>query len=413
MASRLMKHQRFGGRAVDAGGNERVGRRTRNSSIELLRIIAMFMILCHHFVIHNAYNPKNLPMGWRRIFYQLFLEGGGKVGVVIFFTISSWFFLDKEQQIKGNLRRIWLMEREMLFYSVGLALLFFAWRPIDFGRKTLLKSIVPLNSGLWWYASAYAAFLVFLPYLMKGLKALTREQHLALAVSSLVLWGIPGFVPGMPALSPSIFSVLFFVYLFVLVSAYKWYLKPLTVRQDWLLIAVGFCFFLLYTFASVMLYYRGKNKDIFITGDWKIPVLMVGFGMFLLFNRWKIHSRIINRTAKSAFAVYLITDYPLTRNLLWKHWFHLDTLNQQPFPILKVYGILIAIYAVCTAIDFVRQGLFALTVDRYPGHWFELLWNRVENWLSTRWPGYLAEPSVDGNASASFSPRRAPSPEKK
>ena len=162
MASRLMKHQRFGGRAVDAGGNERVGRRTRNSSIELLRIIAMFMILCHHFVIHNAYNPKNLPMGWRRIFYQLFLEGGGTVGVVIFFTISSWFFLDKEQQIKGNLRRIWLMEREMLFYSVGLALLFFAWRPIDFGRKTLLKSIVPLNSGLWWYASAYAAFLVFL-----------------------------------------------------------------------------------------------------------------------------------------------------------------------------------------------------------------------------------------------------------
>ena len=26
----------------------------RNSSIELLRIIAMFMILMHHFVVHNG-----------------------------------------------------------------------------------------------------------------------------------------------------------------------------------------------------------------------------------------------------------------------------------------------------------------------------------------------------------------------
>lgn len=28
----------------------------RNSSIELLRIIAMFMILMHHFIVHNGYD---------------------------------------------------------------------------------------------------------------------------------------------------------------------------------------------------------------------------------------------------------------------------------------------------------------------------------------------------------------------
>lgn len=37
------------------------GRRQRNSSIELLRIIAMFMILAHHFIIHNGYDVKQLP----------------------------------------------------------------------------------------------------------------------------------------------------------------------------------------------------------------------------------------------------------------------------------------------------------------------------------------------------------------
>lgn len=36
----------------------------RNSSIELLRIIAMFMILMHHFIVHNGYDVLKLP--WDR-----------------------------------------------------------------------------------------------------------------------------------------------------------------------------------------------------------------------------------------------------------------------------------------------------------------------------------------------------------
>lgn len=81
----------------------------RNSSIELLRIVAMFMILASHFVVHNGYDVKDLPVGPMRIFFQLVMQSGGVVGVVIFFTISAWFFLDKEQTIKSNLKRIWIL----------------------------------------------------------------------------------------------------------------------------------------------------------------------------------------------------------------------------------------------------------------------------------------------------------------
>ena len=51
----------------------------RNSSIELLRIIAMFMILAHHFIVHNGYDVLKLPLGPERIFFQLVMAGGGKV----------------------------------------------------------------------------------------------------------------------------------------------------------------------------------------------------------------------------------------------------------------------------------------------------------------------------------------------
>ena len=348
----------------------------RNSSIELLRIIAMFMILMHHFIVHNGYDVLKLPLGPERIFFQLVMQGGGKVGVVIFFSISAWFFLDKEQTIKSNLKRVWIMERELLFWSLCLVAFYLVFDRADLGAKLMVKSVMPLSMGVWWYATAYAIFLALLPFLAKGLKELGREYHFALAATVLVIWGLTSFIPGMVRISDGFFG---FIYLFILISAYKWYMKPFTTKQVWLMTGIGLGFFLLYTAASATLSLLGHDMGIFITGDWKLPVIMVGFGMFLLFDRVTFHSRVINRIAQSAFAVYLITDYAASEKLLWVKLFNLQNLYQQPFAILRILGILLAIYAACTLLDFVRQGLFAITIDKHRGHWFELLWNKASS----------------------------------
>lgn len=349
----------------------------RNSSIELLRIIAMFMILMHHFIVHNGYDISQLPLGPEKIFFQLIMAGGGKVGVVIFFSISAWFFLDREQTIKSNLKRVWIMERELLFWSLILMAFYLVFDRADLGMKLMVKSVMPLSMDLWWYATAYAIFLALLPFLSKGLKALGREYHLALAATMLVIWGLTSFIPGMVRISDSFFG---FIYLFILISAYKWYLRPLSTKQIWALTLAGAGFVLFYTAVSIILGLFGINKGIFITRDWKLPMVMIGFGMFLLFDRVTFHSRIINRIAQSAFAVYLITDYAASEKLLWVQLFNLQDLLQQPLAILRILGILLAIYVVCTLLDFIRQALFAITVDRRRGHWFELLWNKVSEW---------------------------------
>ncbi len=179
----------------------------RNSSIELLRIIAMFMILAHHFIVHNGYDVKKLPLGPERIFFQLVMAGGGKVGVVIFFSISAWFFLDKEQTIKSNLKRVWIMERELLFWSLTLVAFYLVFDRADFGMKLMAKSFTPLSMNVWWYATAYAIFLALLPFLSKGLKALGREYHLALAATVLTIWGLLSFIPGAQSLQDNVFRL--------------------------------------------------------------------------------------------------------------------------------------------------------------------------------------------------------------
>lgn len=358
--------------------------KSRNSSIELLRIIAMFMILMHHFIVHNVYDVENLPLGPKRVFFQLVMQGGGKIGVVIFFSISAWFFLDKEQNVKSNFERVWIMERELLFWSIALAVFYLIFDRADINSRFMVaKNIAPLTMNVWWYATSYAIFLILLPFLFKGLKALGREWHLALAAIVLTIWGLTSFFPetlGSSANSGSFLTGVFgFIYLFILISAYKWYMKPFTFKQTWLMILFGLSCFLLYTGISCAATLLGHNMDILVIGDWKLPVIMIGFGMFLLFNRITFHNRIINRIAQSAFAVYLITDHPFSEKLLWTRLFNLQNLYQQPFAILKILGILLVVYFICTLLDFVRQALFAITIDRHRGHWFELLWSTTYN----------------------------------
>lgn len=268
------------------------------------------------------------------------------------------------------------MERELLFWSLILVTFYLVFDRADLSMKLMVKSVMPLSMDLWWYATAYAIFLALLPFLSKGLKALGREYHLVLAATVLVIWGLTSFIPGAQSLTDNVFG---FIYVFILISAYKWHMTPFTTKQVWLMTGIGLGFFLLYTAASATLSLLGHDMGIFITGSWKLPVIMVGFGGFLLFDRVTFHSRVINRIAQSAFAVYLITDYTASEKLLWARLFNLQDLYQQPLAILQILGILLVIYAVCTLLDFIRQALFAATIDRRRGRWFELLWNKASS----------------------------------
>lgn len=262
------------------------------------------------------------------------------------------------------------MERELLFWSLILVTFYLVFDRANLSMKLMVKSVMPLSMGVWWYATAYAIFLALLPFLAKGLKTLGREYYLTLAATVLVIWGLTNFIPGMIGIKDGFLGL---IYLFILISAYKWYMKPFTTRQVWLMIGTGLGF---YTCASITLSLLGHDMGIYITGDWKLPALMVSFGMFLLFDRVTFRNRTINRIAQSAFAVYLITDYAASQKLLWVKLFNLQNLYQQPLAILQILGILLTIYAVCILIDFARQALFAFTIDRRRGHWLDLLWKR-------------------------------------
>ena len=285
------------------------------------------------------------------------------MGVTVFFTISAWFFCERNQTVRGCFRRVWYLEKEVLFYSLLLAAICFAVGLA--GPRLAVRSLLPLTLGVWWYPTAYATFLLFLPFLGRGLRAIGRTYHLVLCAILLVLYGVLSLLPD----AQMVGEVYGFVYLFVLISAYRWYLEDSHPLAPWPMILVGMGMILLYVVAALAAFQlRGIQIGIpqgdVLTHEVRLPVILVGFGIFLLFERMSFESRIVNALARSAFSVYLITDYPALQGILWSGPMDLRVVGSMLVGLLWAFGILLTMYATCTAFDLIRRTLSKLTVDR-------------------------------------------------
>ena len=70
----------------------------RDSNIELYRIITMFFIVAHHYVVNSGLTLEGGPVfsdpfSWRSIFLVLF-GAWGKVGINCFVLITGYFMVN-------------------------------------------------------------------------------------------------------------------------------------------------------------------------------------------------------------------------------------------------------------------------------------------------------------------------------
>ncbi len=389
-----------------------VGRRTRNvkkernSSVELLRLIAMLMIVAHHYV---TMNPLIRHLDMEPISGRLFVFEGiyalGKIGLVIFFLISAWYLCEERNPtIRKGLKRSWILEREVLFYSLGFMLLFVVFRPDLISKKTIVYSFIPTTSGLvWWYVTAYVLFLCLSPYITVGLRAIGKKAHGALCMFMLVVWGaVSGMLPfDMFQLIGQ--SFIDFLYLYVLMTFYRWYLDDWSRKTAWALVGAGV---VLIMGSIVVLQFLGSALHIdalrihshYLSSKCvMVPVIMIGFGLLLLAERRFFVNKVINYLAGTTFGIYLIHSYPPVRELLWHQWFVAERDYRMPHAVLRAAVSILIVFVGCMVVDCMRKALFSVTVDRNRGGWFD----RVARFVDSRtWVRRLRAVVADEPAAA-------------
>ncbi|OZG61317.1 proline symporter [Bifidobacterium lemurum] len=362
--------------------NRRRGWAGRNSSIEVLRILAMFLITSHHLLAYGVPDLLTSSLSVNKVLLETFLYSGGKIGVVIFFLISAWY-LPVDGTLKSCFRRVWLLEREVLFWSLALLACSMVFNRAGVGTTLVASSVLPTATSLWWYVTAYAVFLLVFPFLAKGLRALGAREHLALCMVGFVMWTVgEGFVPffslGLPG-----GDFLSFVYIYTLLSYYRWHMQAISARAAWVMLAVGYGLLLFSAAVGGLAYERlhvaARMQVYFAAAEFKLVPLLVGFGLFSLFVRREFHSAVVNRFASTMLATYLITEYPAMRKLVWQRLIPVESFSGHWYTFIAVCAAVVAVMVAAGVLDLLRQTLFSLTIDRHRGRLFDRLWDSASD----------------------------------
>lgn len=92
----------------------------RQSNIELLRIVAMLMIIAHHFVVHGGFEFSTDTITANRLWVQ-FIQMGGKIGVNIFVLISGYFLISTPTVKLEKVLKLWI---QIFTYSFLIFIIF-------------------------------------------------------------------------------------------------------------------------------------------------------------------------------------------------------------------------------------------------------------------------------------------------
>ena len=166
--------------------------KTRDSNIEILRIVATIFIIAHHFAIHSGFEFSNDSITINRLWIQ-FIEIGGKIGVNLFILISGYFLINTKTVKINKLVKLWL---QIFFYAITIFLVFVLTGKETFEIKEIVKSILPIIFSQWWFASAYFVLFLLSPYINILLKSFNKKQYTAFLALLLGCWCIIPTITG-------------------------------------------------------------------------------------------------------------------------------------------------------------------------------------------------------------------------
>ena len=315
----------------------------RQSGIELLRIVAIVMVLVCHA------NARVLGLPSRAEVFSVpapsiarMLFGAMAVyGVNIFVMISGWFGIHAKP--KGLAKLLF----EVLFLLWGIYAVFLLTGNATFNMHDI-KVCLTLTDE-YWFVMAYVGLYIFSPVLNAFVEKASKRELQLLLVGFYVFqcyycWasGTLDYFSG--------YSIAFFFGLYLTARYFRLYPVRILSRHGGLVYVASLA---VVTTVSVV--------ALVLVGNWARmlrydnPLVIVGaIGLLNAFSHLRFHSRLVNSLATACFAVYIIHFDPLVF-----HYFAMavKSIYNSTSGLVTVAAIsmfLVAVFLACWLIDRVR-----------------------------------------------------------
>ena len=334
----------------------------RQSNFELMRIIAMVLIVLYHTVRHGNWADGGLFYPDEITFNIVMLHATlplGKLGVNLFVLLSGYFLVSSTKSTWPKAVKLWL---EMLLYSIVLTLGFSIFDGYELTPGNMFAMFTPFISVTWWFATAYLLMLLASPFLNKLLNACSERTHLKLIIGMVIIWSV---VPSLFNLHPGYSEFVWFLVLYVIAAYIRLHPIHFTGRaRNYLL--YGIAVYAVVILLMVLVDITDFRPDIWgvnsyvdvLHGHNNILILAMSVFVFLAFRNFEMKpSRIVNVIAGTMFGVYLLHEFPLMRDYLTHDLFDLYDYTSSPTLILHILMVTAVIMAVGIAVEFIRQTL--------------------------------------------------------
>lgn len=346
---------------------------TRNSNLEILRIIAMIFIIAFHLSRHG-FDGIDFILSNPNSYFLYFLGMLGRIGVDIFILISAYFMIKS----KFTFRKLLLLGGEVYFYSIMFFVMFILFlTPITPITITdIFKSVLPISHA-YWFITDYIALMLISPFLNKLLTKLSKKDYLKLLLLVSIVWII------FPTLTGDNFTyseMIFFIVLYIIGSFIRLHvdIDKINIKKLFLIFIVSIlATFILFTISASInplnqLAMFNKETSIF-KKVYSLPVVTTSISLLLIFlKREEFTNRYINYIAGSVLGVYLIHSNFLVSPWLWNKLIHIQTYFNSPNLIIISISSIFLVYIVSTLFDIIRR----LTIEKI---WIYIIDNKLNN----------------------------------
>lgn len=328
----------------------------RDSNLELYRIIVMFAIVAHHYVVNSglmtSINERN-ALAANSLFLLLF-GCWGKIGINCFVLITGYFMC------KSNItpRKFLKLFLEWMFYKYVIYAIFTLSGYQPFSVKDLIKTIIPFMSLTDGFTSCFIVFFLFIPFLNILIKNLNEKRHRCLLFLVLGVYSVLAMLPFTDIGSSYVFWFMALYFVASYIRIYPISLYENTKFWGWLSFVAVICSFVSIIFMAYMKENSGLYMGFyyFVADSNKITALAVSVAFFMFFKNIKVkYHPFINKVAASTFGVLLIhANSDTMRQWLWRDICNNVGFFDSPYLVLHAFGVVIVVFVVCIVIDWLR-----------------------------------------------------------
>ena len=321
--------------------------KNRNYGVDLLRIIATFMICILHMLKRGGIIDNTVFMSLE--YETAWFFETACIGAVNIYALISGFIGYKSKHTISSYVRLWLtvfiiMLSFTIFYQIydASTVVWTDW----------VKVFFPVSTRQYWYFSSFTVLFLFLPLLKPAIEKLTQKQFKMIIMSSLIffsllytlfynntffdpIWGQNnepfGLLDG--------YSGIWLIELFLVGAYFGKYGFPKFLQKKFGLIFYFGCVIIAWS-SRILIEYLVNNKDIssqyFYLASYTSPfIVLSSIGLLAAFSQMNIKNpfkKVIAFLAPSMFTVYIAQTQPL----LWTNFIK-DLLK--PFASYNVFAI--------------------------------------------------------------------------